>query len=1013
MQPALAQETGAIRGSVYDLDYQVPLDGVRVTVVGTSLRARTSDDGSFLIEGVPPGEYKLSFAKAAYERWIERDVIVVAGRMAPVRIDLVPQIYTMEEVVVTGEDFLADTELGLLEIRAEAVTVQDSISSELIKKAGASDVAGALKLVVGASVAEGKYATVRGLSDRYTGTTLHGVRIPSADPRRRATQIDLFPTGTIESVTVTKTFTPDLQGDFSGGGVDIVTKSVPESLVLSFSTGVEYDTEATSNPDFLSYEGGGVKLMDDGDRGLDSRAAGRFPEFPAIGVDPDAADIARSALYDDLTRSFSPVMGVSTDEPGLNRGFQFVVGDRFLLGDNVLGVMAAYTQKRNWESYEGGKNNKGALSDASQGTSLDERNDALSKEEILSGAVVNFTLLPNDKDELTLRLIGNYAAEDAARFQSENLGGGTFEQNQTLRYTERTVGSAQLQGKHRFPETSGGTWGEISMDWTVADSLTEQDEPDVRFFRNIYDSNNLGFRMPSNSTDPQNTRRTWREIEEDDGQLSANVTLPFSASWTARPGSVRAGIYGQVSDRDYEQSSFTYFFPQQVGGIFDPARACNIFASEYQAGGPGELWTDHFFDPGNIGLAPEIPNCSFNEIAQAPTPAPNQLLWVLIPTGDDVNYDAAQKIRAGYGMTDFPITEKLNAIVGARYEATDLEIDPHNALFGTVELIELSCDPKNPLNCSRSLVTVPQEEGAADIDESFLLPSVGLVWEVIPNMNIRATWAETIARPTFRELAPVATEEFLQGDEFVGNPDIVLSEVSNYDLRWEWFRRPGELFAFSAFYKELTDPIELISFSSNNRSFIQPVNFDTGEVVGTELEARVDIGRYLPFVEGLAVGANYTVLDSEVDVPLFEQYSLGDGDDGDGDEIPAGLGLGQESRALQGQPEFLTNAYVTYDNNRTGTSVGVFYNRRGETLVTGAARGVEDGTPDVYDRARTNIDVTFRQTIGDHFALSLKAKNITRSDAIRVYRIPGDTLDVVKTRVETGSRYSLSASVQW
>ena len=42
------------------------------------------------------------------------------------------------------------------------------------------------KLVVGASITAGKYATVRGLSDRYTGTTLNGVRVPSADPRRRA-----------------------------------------------------------------------------------------------------------------------------------------------------------------------------------------------------------------------------------------------------------------------------------------------------------------------------------------------------------------------------------------------------------------------------------------------------------------------------------------------------------------------------------------------------------------------------------------------------------------------------------------------------------------------------------------------------------------------------------------------------------------------------------------------------------------------------------------------------------
>src|SRR6185369_7065936 len=119
----------------------------------------------------------------------------------------------------------------------------------------------ALKFVVGASVVGGKYAVVRGLLDRYTGTTLNGVKVPSADPRRRAVQMDLFPTGTIESVTVTKTFTPDLQGDFTGGGVDIRTRSVPDGPLLAGSVGAEYNTKASGNDRFLSYPGGGARYL--------------------------------------------------------------------------------------------------------------------------------------------------------------------------------------------------------------------------------------------------------------------------------------------------------------------------------------------------------------------------------------------------------------------------------------------------------------------------------------------------------------------------------------------------------------------------------------------------------------------------------------------------------------------------------------------------------------------------------------------------------------------------------
>jgi hypothetical protein len=245
-------QSGAIRGTVYDKDFELALPRACVTLVEALLATATNADGQFLFERVPPGIYTLSVTKDGYERQIVANVVVAPGQVAEVKVDLASEVVDMEELVVNGEDLLGNTEIGLLEVRAESTTMQDAISSELIGKAGASDAAGALKLVVGATVSEGKYATVRGLSDRYTGTTLNGVRLPSADPRKRAVNIDIFPTGTIESMTVTKAFTPDLQGDFTGGGVDIKTKSVPDDTLLTMSVGGEYNTLATGNDEFLS-----------------------------------------------------------------------------------------------------------------------------------------------------------------------------------------------------------------------------------------------------------------------------------------------------------------------------------------------------------------------------------------------------------------------------------------------------------------------------------------------------------------------------------------------------------------------------------------------------------------------------------------------------------------------------------------------------------------------------------------------------------------------------------------
>lgn len=83
--------------------------------------------------------------------------------------------------------------------------------------------------VTGTTIVEGKFVVVRGLSDRYTSTTLNGADVPTADPYRKSVQLDLFPTAMIDSIVVSKTFTPEQPGGFTGGAIDIVTKSFPRA----------------------------------------------------------------------------------------------------------------------------------------------------------------------------------------------------------------------------------------------------------------------------------------------------------------------------------------------------------------------------------------------------------------------------------------------------------------------------------------------------------------------------------------------------------------------------------------------------------------------------------------------------------------------------------------------------------------------------------------------------------------------------------------------------------------
>ena len=260
----------------------------------------------------------------------------------------------------------------------------------------------------------------------------------------------------------------------------------------------------------------------------------------------------------------------------------------------------------------------------------------------------------------------------------------------------------------------------------------------------------------------------------------------------------------------------------------------------------------------------------------------------------------------------------------------------------------------------------------------------------------------------------MATIEFLDGDEFTGNPELGLSDIENADLRWEWFPSAGRVLAFSVFHKEITDPIELISFTVGGRDLVQPINYPSGRVEGWEFESRSDLGLFSDLLDNFSVGINFTSLDSEVDVPLDEQESLGD------------FGIRQETRRLQGQPEYLFNANVTYDNNRSGTTVSLFYNVIGETLLTGAARGQEGARPNVFNLSFKRFDLNFRQRFKKHFSFSLKLKNVTREQQLSVFRTPegvdvpfegwtqtSDGAQFLRTQRPTAREFSLGVGFSW
>ena len=135
---SFAQESGgSIRGVIIDRDFEVALVGATVTLVETEREATTDEQGNYVFTGVAPGAYTLIFAREGYVRELRTDVVVRAGQLTDLDVSLSGEFTELEEFIV--QDLLqlgTGTEAALLQLRFDSPSLLDSISSELMSRAG-------------------------------------------------------------------------------------------------------------------------------------------------------------------------------------------------------------------------------------------------------------------------------------------------------------------------------------------------------------------------------------------------------------------------------------------------------------------------------------------------------------------------------------------------------------------------------------------------------------------------------------------------------------------------------------------------------------------------------------------------------------------------------------------------------------------------------------------------------------------------------------------------------------
>ena len=290
--------------------------------------------------------------------------------------------------------------------------------------------------------------------------------------------------------------------------------------------------------------------------------------------------------------------------------------------------------------------------------------------------------------------------------------------------------------------------------------------------------------------------------------------------------------------------------------------------------------------------------------------------------GDPLNYDATEKVGAGYGMAKYTF-DKWELIAGVRVEHTDQ---------GYVLKFPRDVDP----------------EGRQKYTD--VLPSFHAKYNVHKNANLRLSYARAINRPSFFEIVPysIINEDYKEK----GNPDLKHTVADNIDLRYEFFPKSSEQFMVGLFYKNIQDPIEYGLINEGQDTYYQPMNFGDAKNLGVE----VDIMKYFNW---FGIKANYTYTHSKVttDKRIME-----------GSEVKTM----KQTRSLFGQAAHVANLSLLFKDTNHGWEGQLAGSYTGKRL-SDISNWYDD---DIWEAGYFQLDASVEKSFDCGVSIFAKASNL-------------------------------------
>jgi TonB-dependent receptor len=899
----LIAQKGTLRGSVSDRESGETLIGAFVTVEGTTIGTVTDLDGNFSLD-LTAATYTINVSYVSYAPTIIENVTIKSGEVTALEQVLLSQKGAdLKEIVISAEA-IRTSEVSLMNMKKNADALLDGISSAQFKKVGDATAVEAAKRVTGVSVEDGKYVYVRGLGDRYTKTTLNQTEIPGLDPDRNSLQMDIFPTNLIDNIVVAKNFTADQPADFTGGLLNVETKSFPEKKIFNVGISTSYNPAMHFNSNFLTYDGGKTDFLgfDDGTRALPAGANRREIPTP-IGSATDEE-------VRDFVTSFNPQLGAKKATSLADYSASISIGNQLDLGkentqSRKLGYLFSASYKNDYRYYDDvqyGEYQRKIDSSSYEMTYATTQQGQMGERNVLIGLLGGLAYKTQfNKYRLNAMHLQNGESR-AAQFRIDNNGeavgqSGYLASSDNLEYNQRSLTNVLLSGTHVLQEKK---W---DIDWRISGTRSSNSDPDIRRTAFTLESSDTLFSAGAGG----NPARIWRSLEEFNTHARLDLTKTYA--FGEKEGKLKFGASQVLKQRNYEILFFDIqFFGSQDWPNPTPNEVLkpeNIFPSENN---------NIYYQSGNN------------------TPNPNA-------------YSSNVSNTAGYISNDLRLNKRWRTIIGVRAENYVQRHTGRDQRWANGDII-------NGNNLDNEKV----------LDALDFFPSLNVIYSANESQNIRGSYTKTIARPSFKELSyaqildPI-TNRIFNGSLFTyGNWDgnLVETRIDNLDLRWESFGEEGQMFSVSAFYKKFEKPIEMVRIPEQQTSTeFQPRNVGDGQLVGLELEARKNLSFISPALNKLLFNVNVTMVQSQIEMTELEfnsrkQYEK----------------VGQtveNTREMAGQSPYVINAGFTYTNDSLGVDAGLFYNVKGPTLyIVGAGL-----FPDIYFESFHSLNFSVSKKFGE------------------------------------------------